>query len=211
MSIAQYSMAESSTDQSLPVELVSFSIQQDEFAVSLNWITASELDNIGFVIERKSSSDLLFVEIASFQSDSGLIGQGNSTQLHEYHFKDFVEKEGTYFYRLYQMDSNGSRNFIAEKNINIELSNTNNFSLVGIYPNPFNSVTQIEFYLPASFRTEIAIYNITGQKIDDISTDVLERGIHKVKWDASSLPAGFYFLNICYQNKQIARKVLYLK
>jgi hypothetical protein len=211
MSIGQYSMAESSTDQSLPVELVSFTVYQDGFMVNLNWEIASEMDNLGFIIERKSSLDLSYKEIASYQYNPELVGQGNSTQLQEYHFRDFVENEGSYLYRLYQTDSNGSRNLIGNKKIDIVLSNIDKFSLIGIYPNPFNSVTQIEVFLPVSFRPEITIYNITGQKVDDISTGVLEKGIQKVKWDASSLPAGFYFLNIRYENEQISRKVLYLK
>jgi hypothetical protein len=84
--ISQYSMAESSADQSLPVELVSFLVQQDGFAVLLNWKTASELDNVGFYIERQTSLNFSFIEIADYQSDPRLLGQGNSTQLHDYHF-----------------------------------------------------------------------------------------------------------------------------
>ena len=211
INFSQYSMAESSTDQSLPVELVSYTIYQEGFMVYLNWETASEIDNLGFIIERKTSLDSSFQEIASYLYNPGLMGQGNSTQLHHYHFKDFIDKEGMYFYRVYQVDNNGSRNLIGDKKINIRLSNIDDFTLIGIYPNPFNSVTQIEFYLPEPFRTEIIVYNIVGQKVDDISTEILEKGIHKIKWNASSLSAGFYFINIKYQKGQITRKVLYLK
>ena len=211
VTLSQYSMAESSTDQSLPVELVSYTIYQEGFMVYLNWETASEIDNLGFIIERKTSLDSSFQEIASYLYNPGLMGQGNSTQLHHYHFKDFIDKEGMYFYRVYQVDNNGSRNLIGDKKINIRLSNIDDFTLIGIYPNPFNSVTQIEFYLPEPFRTEIIVYNIVGQKVDDISTEILEKGIHKIKWNASSLSAGFYFINIRYQKGQITRKVLYLK
>ena len=209
--ISQYSMAESSTDQSLPVELVSFLVQQDEFAVLLNWKTASELDNVGFYIERQTSLNFSFIEIADYQSDPRLIGQGNSTQLHDYHFVDFIEKEGRYTYRLYQVDSNGERNLIATESIDVKFSTIKNFSLIGIYPNPFNSSTQIEFYLPESFKSEIKIYNISGQKVDEISPGILTSGIQKIRWDASSHPAGFYFLTLRFKSVQITQKVLYLK
>ena len=211
MNFSQYSMAESSTDQSLPVELVFYTIYQEGFMVYLNWETASEIENQGFIIARKTSLDSSFKEIASYQYNPELMGQGNSTQLHDYHFKDNVDNEGFYYYRLSQVDNNGNRNLVGNKKIDIKLVNINDFNLIGIYPNPFNSVTQIEFYLPQTFSPEIMIYNIVGQKVDDISTDILEKGIHKVKWNANSHPAGFYFINIRYQKEQFTRKVLYLK
>jgi hypothetical protein len=63
-----------------------------------------------------------------------------------------------------------------------------------VYPNPFNPTTTIEFALPSNEHVNISVYNIIGQKVDEIINDNFESGIHKFNWNASHLASGIYLI-----------------
>ena len=90
----------------IPVELNNFTANLLDGKVYLNWETATETNNLGFYIERKNYND------NSAQSDWNEIGfiegKGNSTERNFYAFTDQPLTDGTYFYRLRQIDYNGT-------------------------------------------------------------------------------------------------------
>ena len=51
------------------------------------------------------------------------------------------------------------------------------------YPNPFNSSTTISFILPEAGFTELAVYNMAGQKIRTLIACELSPGVHEAVWD----------------------------
>ena len=57
------------------------------------------------------------------------------------------------------------------------------FTLLQNYPNPFNSDTVIRFALPTSEDVELAIFNLTGQKVAIPVEGVREAGTYTVRWD----------------------------
>ncbi len=57
------------------------------------------------------------------------------------------------------------------------------FALDQNYPNPFNSGTVIRFELPAGGETELAVYNLVGQKIASLVHGAREVGQYTVHWD----------------------------
>ena len=90
----------------LPVELLSFAAKEiSGNLIQLDWKTASETNNDYFIVE-KSTDGMNFTPI-------GLVkGSGNSTINHNYSFLD-KKNEGIqlYYYRLQQVDYDGTRNF----------------------------------------------------------------------------------------------------
>ena len=63
------------------------------------------------------------------------------------------------------------------------------------YPNPFNPATTINYDLPGESRVNMQVFNILGEKVAVlINNEVKAAGYHNVKWTASNLPSGFYFL-----------------
>jgi hypothetical protein len=60
------------------------------------------------------------------------------------------------------------------------------------YPNPFNPVTQIEFQVPSHSVVTLTIYNAMGERVATPVNESLSPGLHRVSWDASSLPSGVY-------------------
>lgn len=58
--------------------------------------------------------------------------------------------------------------------------------LIGNYPNPFNPETQISFsIIEDDTRTQIAIYNLKGQKIKTLVDGILSSGYHTVNWNGT--------------------------
>jgi len=95
------------TDSSLPVELSSFSGSFQDGAIELLWHTESEVDNLGFYVWRAPQSD------GDYHPVSDLIsGQGSTTEPHDYVYRDAdIVSETTYFYKLRQVDMEGSEIF----------------------------------------------------------------------------------------------------
>ncbi len=84
----------------IPVELTSFAANVNENNVTLNWTTATELNNQGFDVERNSGN--------GFEKIGFVAGFGTSSEIHTYSYVDGSLQEGTYTYRLKQVDFDGT-------------------------------------------------------------------------------------------------------
>lgn len=92
----------------------------------------------------------------------------------------------------------------------------NEFALSNNYPNPFNPSTQIEFALPAAARVELVIYNVLGQKVDQVINNTLNAGYHNVVWNAGNFASGVYVYQMTATSAdgksfQAAKKMLLVK
>ncbi len=85
------------------------------------------------------------------------------------------------------------------------------FSLKQNYPNPFNPTTKITFDLNSSGLTNLAIYNLLGQKVATLVNQELTAGRHTVDFDASSLSSGVYFYKIESGKNTATMKMMLLK
>jgi len=86
-----------------------------------------------------------------------------------------------------------------------------NAILYEIFPNPFNDVTQIKFYLPNPGKTSLEIHNLQGQLIKILENNFLESGIYHYQWNAQQLASGTYICSLVSDNKILTKKVLYIK
>jgi len=98
---------------------------------------------------------------------------------------------GKYFYRLEQVDLDGSVNY--SKIVEVDLGLPKNFALEQNYPNPFNPSTTIRFALSTYARVTIKLYNALGQQVTNIINSELDAGIHETTFNASQLSSGVYF------------------
>jgi hypothetical protein len=74
--------------------------------------------------------------------------------------------------------------------------NSRSLILNSNYPNPFNSVTVIEFSLSKPVKVEIDIFSIDGRKTENIESANLDSGVHRYLWDGSDYPSGVYIYRI---------------
>ena len=95
--------------------------------------------------------------------------------------------------------------------LNIQEEN-NNIAIKSPYPNPFNPTVNFDFTIFKDSKVSIQIYNLKGQKIDDIFTGDLSSGQHRYNWTASKQSSGIYFIKISTDNNNpIIKKIVLIK
>jgi hypothetical protein len=172
----------------IPVELSSFTAVANENSVTLNWSTATETNNSGFSIERKTPLDERWIEIGFVP------GFGSTTERKSYSYTDANLSMASYSYRLKQIDFDGTFEYSNE--VFAEVGAPRNFALLQNYPNPFNPSTTIEFSIPQMSNVKIEVFNVIGELVASLVNQTLNAGYHQVNFDASSLPSGTYIYQL---------------
>lgn len=70
------------------------------------------------------------------------------------------------------------------------------FKLNPAYPNPFNPSTQVSFSLPEAGQTVLTVFNMLGQPVKKLASQVFPAGNHELTFDAAGLPSGTYFIRL---------------
>ena len=122
-------------------------------------------------------------------------GFGTTTETKSYSYTDQVIGSGKYYYRLKQIDFDGSFK-ITRGAIEIDIALPAEFSLEQNYPNPFNPSTSIQFSLPVDAQVTINIYNLVGEKVAEAVSGNFAAGLNKVTFNASQLTSGIYFYRL---------------
>ena len=69
------------------------------------------------------------------------------------------------------------------------------FSLNGIYPNPFNPITTIDFSVSDNNSlVNINIFDLKGNLVKTLFNEISEIGEHQIHWNASNFSSGIYFV-----------------
>lgn len=188
--------------QVTPVELTAFTAISQNQQVTLNWSTATELNNNGFEVQRSApNSDFITVGFVK--------GAGTTTEQKEYSYTDKNLSNGLYTYRLKQIDYNGS--FEYSDAIEVDVRSLNNYSLEQNYPNPFNPTTKIGYVLSEKANVKIIVTNTIGEQIAVLVNQTQEQGYHQLTFDANNLPSGIYFYSLQTDNFSETRKMLLLR
>ena len=178
-----YMGADEHPESPLPVELVSFSGKASSNGITLNWETATETNNLGFQVER-SSDGTTFAPIGFVK------GNGTTTTQKAYSYHDASAVNGSFYYRLKQIDLDGNTEYSAA--ILVENTIPAEFALAQNYPNPFNPSTTISFTLPVSAKVTLKIYDIAGSEISTLTDRTFDAGRFDIVFDASKLASGTY-------------------
>jgi hypothetical protein len=187
----------------VPVELVSFNASANGSVVNLSWTTATELNNNGFSIERKTSA-------SNWQTIGFVKGSGTTTAMNNYNFADRnILSQTIYSYRLKQIDFDGT--FSYSKVVQVSSNLVNTFELKQNYPNPFNPSTQISFSLAENGLVTLSVYNLLGQEVKTLINRNMEAGLHSISFDASGLQSGVYLYKLTASGSTLTRKMMYLK
>lgn len=196
----------------VPVELATFQAFEFDGKVVLEWIAESELNNFGFEVQRKEN------EIAGWEKIGFVEGKGTTAAPQKYVFEDGSVNVGAYYYRLKQIDFDGSFEFSKELFIEIQAPTT--FALDQNYPNPFNPETMIHYQIPAlsqaSVFVEIKIFNLLGDEVRTLVQKNQSAGFYSAVWDGKDaqgarVAAGTYVYQIKAGAYIQARKMLLLR
>jgi hypothetical protein len=177
----------------LPVELTFFNATSESKTVVLAWKTATEVNNYGFEVERKtvSSSQTL---MTSWQKIGFVQGNGTSNAPHEYSFTDQYHSSGRFVYRLKQLDNDGTFKYSQESEVAIEVPKV--FALNQNYPNPFNPATTISFSLSSKSFVSLKVFDPLGREVSILLAEELPAGTYTRQWNGNNLPSGVYFYRL---------------
>ncbi len=193
------------TDNSggVPVELVSFTAESIENEIQLKWTTATELNNLGFEIERKTDEE-------NWRTINFIKGKGTTTEFQDYLFIDdlFGVTATKLYYRLKQVDFSGVYEYSEE----IEVVRAPvSFCLEQNYPNPVNPITTISYQIPHQEFVTLKVYDVLGNEIGTLVNEEKPSGEFEVQFDATGLPSGIYFYQLKTSSFVQTRKMILLK
>jgi hypothetical protein len=160
----------------LPVELQKFTIIKQNSSSIAEWTTLTELDNQGFEIQHSKDSrnwkEIGFIE-----------GTGTTSEEQNYTFTHRDPTEGVNYYRIKQMDYNGTYAYSEIRSVLFQ-SNTTGLE---IYPNPVKDYLTLKG--DTALGKKFTIYNTAGQIIKNGT--VLRKQI-----DCSDVSIGLYIVRI---------------
>jgi len=180
----------STSGNSLPVILSTFTVQYLNNTPTLYWETQSETDNMGWFVYRNEEEDFTGAEkISEF-----IEGHGTTSQQQSYLYEDIIqdpEVGDKYYYWLESIDYSGIVNFydiVAVLTIPYHddpgsgsVTIPEQYGLFHNEPNPVTSSTNISFNLPSTAHVDLTVYNINGQLVKILYSGVAS---HKtVQWD----------------------------
>ncbi len=85
------------------------------------------------------------------------------------------------------------------------------FKLLNNYPNPFNPVTTIEYYLPQKGSVTLTIFNVSGQAVNVLKDEIQTAGNYSIMWNATDMPSGLYFCTLKANGFTETRKMVLVK
>jgi hypothetical protein len=169
---------------SLPVKLVSFAARKlSERSVYLNWITAQELNNDRFEVER-SADNIIFEKIGEVK------GSGNTVAVSEYAFTD-TDPAAVNYYRLKQVDRSGQFTWSPVRVVDMRKTSVGVSSL-RVYPNPVAGTLTVE---GNPQRMQYNIFNETGKLV---LSGELNQAIQNIKMN--EFKTGIYYVELTTEN-----------
>ena len=186
----------------VPVELSNFSVTPSSNNVQISWTTLTETNNSGFEIERKT-------ETTDWIKITFVAGYGTSSEVHSYTFNDYNLSSDRYYYRLKQIDYDGSINYSDV--VFIEISVPSEFALDQNYPNPFNPTTKIGFHIAESEFVTLKVYDLLGNELATLVKENKPAGEYEVEFSAIGLTSGIYIYKLETRNVIQTKKMILLK
>ncbi len=182
----------------VPITLTSFDARvNEETDVELTWETESELNNSHFIIERSRDG-------IDFQDMAQVLGGGTTHVPKSYRLIDPEPYFGTSYYRLKQVDFDGTTTIAGTEVVKIDKSSELSFQL---YPNPAVNETKLKFVASETTELFINIVNASGQLLRDLRLPAY-KGENKIPINLSDFSSGTYFINIVTENGHRSNKKL---
>ncbi|MGV3504828.1 MAG: M64 family metallopeptidase [Adhaeribacter sp.] len=176
----------------LPVEWKDFKARGHAAGVSLSWTTASEVNNVGFAVERSSNG-------RDWQQIGTLPGQGNSRELRHYQWEDhgpFPLLPATLYYRLQQKDLDGQVNYSRLEAVDLQPLARQ----LRLLRNPVGRQLQFRYQGPGPGLLLLAIYRPDGSQV--LHLPVMAIG-NEIKVPVAHLAPGFYIYSLFENHKKV--------
>lgn len=166
---------------SLPIELISFNGKIENADIYFHWQTATETQNSHFQIQHSTNGK-------EWSNIGKVEGAGTTTESQEYTFTHRTPSPGVNYYRLKQVDFDGSFSF--SKTISIFFGNEKGNMPLSIFPNPIKDEIYLENKTEDILHVEL--FDMSGKHLYHIEIN----GSEKTNIPVGDLESGVYFLKI---------------
>lgn len=183
--------------------------------VKIEWSTISEINNLGFYVQRKGELENDYITL----NNDIIPGANTSLQTRNYYFIDSsITNFGNYYYRIKQVDHNGLESFsnvilFSFNPTNVKENSISDYKLelAQNFPNPFNPVTKINFTVSKNSYIFLAVYDVLGKQVGLIFNGYKNPGEYSYEFDATGLPSGVYYYKLISNDQQLIKKMILLK
>ncbi len=182
--------------EALPIELLSFSGSWDAIrsANVLTWVTATEINNDFFEVERIVNSNGDWAVVGTVD------GNGTTTIINEYSFADDnVNRSGTYYYRLKQVDYDGGYDYSNIIAIDVLL---NNQPSLKVFPNPVRQNAQLDLMVKQDDVATIKVTDLLGREVRSSKSYDVYSGHNMIDVDCADLQSGSYIVLVTIGTSQ---------
>lgn len=186
MSSFNATFATAQSQDPLPIELLSFTVEPEAVGNLCRWATASETNNDYFDLERSTDGDVF----KSIQRVEGF-GVGSTTETRYYSYLDGEVCKGIVYYRLKQVDIDGHFSYSDVIAVNCNKSNTD----VAVYPNPANFSITYTFFEETDGNVTMEVLDMVGKIVLQETHDV-KRGYNTIESSVNNLSTGVYYLKL---------------
>lgn len=220
-SFSDWILSDAQNESSLPVCLSDFSVLTTHSGIQLYWTTESEVDNLGFFLDRKQLGSDWF-EIASYLTTESLKGHGSTNQAHGYTYLDTKIDAGIrYDYRLRDVDYSGKETIHSDQIVSVTSQQSSSTrpdkpGIVQAYPNPFNPSTSLHVNIVEPGLIELAIYDSRGREVRTLHNGFHQSGQIDFAWDGKdnggkNLDVGVYLCAFRQGTKLSTHKLALIK
>jgi hypothetical protein len=188
----------------LPVEWLDVQARGISNIIRLDWSTATEVNALGYEVQRDASGDGLFQPIGWVNAE------GNTIQISEYSFVDNDVIPGkVYYYRLRQVDFDGQQDY--SKVVAGKLDANGQIQL-DINPNPASAASLIRMIVPSSFtRAVLMLDNAYGSNLCTLQLNDQNAAIPlSFEEFCDQLAPGVYTVRLLVDGEQVTRKIVWL-
>lgn len=173
------------SSQPLPVELLAFDAKGVNEKVQLNWSTLSELNSDFYIIERTLNFQE-HVEIARVPA------AGNSSQLLNYEAWDHAPLNGINYYRLSQVDFDGTVNILSDY-VPVRFGKDLRFEILYMFGDPSSSFL---FDYNSDEPVQFSIFDLAGRLVLQQSSISAQPGLNVLPVEMDFLATGVYTIQI---------------
>ncbi|MCU0473123.1 MAG: T9SS type A sorting domain-containing protein [Bacteroidales bacterium] len=172
--------------------------------IDLSWTDNAENED-GFIIERKSSG--LFYVVATMQANATSFSDAGLTELTDYTYRVQAFNVGGfsgYSNEISTVTGADSVTYMTVTKAGMDL-------LPRIFPNPFQSNTQIQYTVPSAGQVKLSIYDMCGRLVGVLVNERKQTGTYTLVFNADKLQSGKYYCIINTEGFVMTEKFVLLK
>jgi hypothetical protein len=175
-----------------PITLLTFNATANEEVVNVDWSTASEINNDYFVVERS-------INAKNFESVSTVKGAGTHNGLLEYSVIDNNPYNGISYYRLKQVDVDGTSTYSSIKEVEVRKAGVEALPIgMNVIPNPSNGseTNLVVNNLPTNTIVMVQVSDLLGKDVTEMTQATSNTGSLKHRIFTDNLPNGVYLVRV---------------